>query len=204
MDKNSAYFVVVSFIALMLLSNTSLACIGLVAGPVHLNVSAGYGATGHVTIFNNCDNPLNFDTAGLINPMINQTTPNITTSPKHGVLVGHEQLSFNVTVFMPPNAIPGTNWTGGAVAMEVANASIPGAANLQGGVTKIITITTLAAPVNFLQFELLAIAVIIIVVLVMLVIYLIMSKKRVEKKHARIEKKLAAIERFKPPKHGRR
>jgi hypothetical protein len=204
-NKNHFSFAVISFLALVLLSSVSSACIGMDAAKIHLNISAGSSATGQMIIFNTCDNPINFDTGGAIDRIINQTTPTLITSPAHGVLGVREQLPINITVNMPANATPGTEWSGAAAVMEVSNNSRAGGANFQVGVRTSIKVTTLVAvPTNYLVYEILAIA----VVIVLLVIFFILRKRKAakggEKKPAKGKKKPAATRKPKAAKRRKR
>jgi hypothetical protein len=203
-NKNYVPFAVVSFLVLVLLTSTSSACIGMDAAKIHLNVSAGQSATGSMTIFNNCDTPINFETGADIQPVTNQTTPTVDVSPGSGVLTGHQQLTISITISMPANATPGTQWIGGAAAMQISNSSRGGGANLQVGVRTTITVTALAPPpINYLNYLLPAIAVIIVV----LIIYFILRKKKTakgEKKTAKNEKKPAAVKKNKPAKRRKK
>jgi hypothetical protein len=203
-NKDYVCFAVVSFLVLVLFTSTSSACIGMDATNVIINVSPGYSATGHMTIFNNCDTPIDFNTGGDIQPVTNQTTPTLSMSPGIGILTGHQQLTINITITMPANATPGTEWTGGVAAMQISNSSRVGGANLQLGVRTMLTAVALFPPINFYEFELLAIAVIIIIVLVMLLIYFVISKHSAIKKLSKSEKELAATKKVKQARRRRR
>jgi uncharacterized membrane protein len=156
-----------------------------------------------MTVFNSCDTPIYIETGANINSVTNQTTPTVKVSPGAVVLTAREQIPINVTVDMPANATPGTQWVGGVAAIESSNSTKVGAANLQVGVRETLKITALSQPLNFYEFELLAISVIIIVVLLMLIIYLAVSKHNAIK-DLRKNRNLPATKKIKPTRHRRR
>jgi hypothetical protein len=190
--------------AILLFSSVSSACIGLVAGKVHLNVSVGYSGTTSFYIINNCDRVMNFTSAAKLYAQPNQTTPDIIVSPVFGSMVPHQEAQINVTVYMPSNAIVGTDWSGGAAASEVMNSSVEGAANIGLAVLKIITVSSIAAPVNYFVYELVIVVIIIIVALAIIAYYFFVVRKKnakeqklVKVKGKRAPRKAAAASRGK-------
>jgi hypothetical protein len=189
MDRKSSRFMVVSIMALLLFSGISSACIGLVAGKVQLNVSVGYSGTTYFDIINNCDRIMNFTTAAKLYAQPNQTTPDIIISPRFGSMVPHQQAQINVTVYMPSNVMVGTSWSGGAAASEVMNSTVEGAANIGLAVLKIITVSSIAAPVNYFVYELIVVVIIILVAIAIALYYFLIVRKRRKQDNVKAVKK---------------
>lgn len=178
MNRNGSCFAVFSVLLLLTFASAPSACIGLVAGKFNVNVSVGYSGVGYFYIVNNCEHPMNFTTAAKIYATANEPTPDISISPAAGSMVAHQEQQINVTIDMPSNATVGSSWSGGAAASEVSNSSVPGAANIGVGVLKILTISAIAAPVNYFQYEEVAIVILILVVLAIVLFYLSKRKKK--------------------------
>jgi uncharacterized membrane protein len=171
----------------------------MAAGKLYLNVSAGSSAMGQMVVFNSCDTPINIETGANINSVTNQTTPTVVASPGAVVLTAREQIPINVTVNVPANATPGTQWVGGVAAIETANKSNANGATLQVGVRETIIVTALPPlPVNYLTY---VIPVIIVVLIVVLIIYLILHRRKTAKGTG---KKPAATKKSKPEKRRKR
>ncbi len=95
-------------------------------------------------------------TVGSIRPVANVSTPNITIAPRSGVIQPRSNLFFNVTVVIPANAVPGTSWSAGVAVVENSAVNVTSGAKLQGGVSKIVSITALPPKFNPLAYAVVA------------------------------------------------
>ncbi len=161
MERTILRLASLSLLTLFLMSYTASACIGLIAGKINFNVTAGTSETLPMQVFNACNNQtIYFNATARFGVITNVTTPKVTVSPADGTMGPSAPQFINITVSMPYNATPNTTWTGGVVVVEVSNLSAGGGASVQTGVIKRITAVAKAAPVNYLLYGAAGVAVI--------------------------------------------
>ncbi len=129
----------------ILVSTIVYAQLGEVAGPVAFDVNISSSQTLQLNVINSGNSPIFYKIIlpALVSHQVNSTTPNITSStPLIGTIMPYEQMSVNLTVYMPSGKNkPGYSWSGIVQVVETTNQTQAGGAVVQGGVAKIISIS---------------------------------------------------------------
>lgn len=192
MNRTHFNLALTSLLIFLMFSGISQACIGEVASHVHFNVSVGSSETLQMQIFNSCRNQsVNFNAFAQLQPVINQTTPTITVSPKNGTLAPSENQFINITVSVPSNDTINTTWSGGAAAIESANATQVSGASLESGVAKILTVTATAPLKSTFPYALIAVIAAVMIIAVIIASSLLHLHHKSKKSGAAAEGKAA-------------
>lgn len=168
------------FAAILIFSLPAVSAdLGMVAGPLNFNVSAGGHETMQFRAFNNGGSSINFNVIPPSYAQIpNQTTPTIVITPQNGSIAPHSQLTFNVTVYMPGNDKPGDFWDNIAQVVAVGNATSASGATVSAGVGKEISITSAPAKTDWtLIYAAAAFAVIVVVIAACAYYFLLRGRK---------------------------
>ena len=178
MHGKSAIVAVILFLSVFLAA-TAYAQLGEVAGQPTIVVPAGSSSSANVILVNSGSSPISFRVIlPYLKPVVNETTPVVTSIPMNGTILPHSQINVTIKVSIAAKDKPGLSWTGVWQAVEVTNntASGPTSAILTAGVAKIVTINS-AKP---LPFPILYVAIIILVIIIVigLAAYFFMGKKR--------------------------
>ena len=174
-----ATIVAVGLFLFVFFTATASAQLGEVAGQPTIVVPAGSTSSANVILVNAGSTPINFRVVlPSLKPIVNETTPVVTSVPMNGTIAPHSQLNVTIKVSIASKDKPGLSWVGVWQAVEVTNntASGPTSAILTAGVAKIVTIDS-AKP---LPFPLLYVAIIVLVIIIVIGIaaYFLIGNKR--------------------------